>query len=120
MNVDFPFHFDSHGRTARTDDADHIRDMIEELLFTSPGERVNRPAFGGGLRRLVFEPNSPEFASALEFMLQSAIQQHLQDLILLQGLTVSSEDSTLSITVQYRLHESNEIQQATIERTNVS
>jgi phage baseplate assembly protein W len=49
MNIDFPFHFDSRGRTATTDEADHIRDMIEELLFTSPREQVNRPDFGSGL-----------------------------------------------------------------------
>ena len=43
MNIDFPFHFDNRGRTAPTGDDDHIRDLIEQLLFTSPGERVNRP-----------------------------------------------------------------------------
>ena len=64
MNIDFPFHFDGSGRTASTDDDDHIRDMIEQLLFTSPGERVNRPDFGSGLLQLVFAPNSPELASA--------------------------------------------------------
>ena len=48
MNIDFPFHFDSRGRTALTDESDHIRDMIEQLIFTNPGERVNRPDFGSG------------------------------------------------------------------------
>ena len=55
MNIDFPFHFDSRGRTAETDDADHIRDMIEQLLFTNAGERVNRgrgsPEDGRGRER---------------------------------------------------------------------
>jgi uncharacterized protein len=43
MNLDFPYHFDARGRTAAIDDAGHIRDMVEQLLFTNPGERVNRP-----------------------------------------------------------------------------
>ena len=71
MNIDFPFHFDGRGRTAATDDDDHIRDMIEQLLFTNPGERVNRPDFGSGLLQLIFAPNSPELAAALQFTLQA-------------------------------------------------
>ena len=60
MNIDFPFQFDRRGRTATTSDAGHVRDMIEQLLFTNPGERVNRPDFGSGLQQLVFAPNSTE------------------------------------------------------------
>src|SRR5262249_15072757 len=58
MDIDFPFHFDSRGRTATADESDHIRDMIEQLIFTNPGERVNRPDFGSGLLQLIFAPNS--------------------------------------------------------------
>ena len=76
MNIDFPFHFDGRGRTAATDDDDHIRDMIEQLLFTSPGERVNRPDFGSGLLQMVFAPNSPELAAALQFTTQAALQRY--------------------------------------------
>ena len=85
MNIDFPFHFDGRGRTAATDDDDHIRDMIEQLLFTSPGERVNRPDFGSGLLQLVFAPNSPELAAALQFTMQAALQRWLGDLIDVAG-----------------------------------
>ena len=101
MNINFPFGFDSRGRTASTDDADHIRDMVEQLLFTSPGERVNRPDFGSGLLQMVFAPNSTELASALQFTTQAAIQRELGDLISLQNLTVSAVDATLSVTVSY-------------------
>ena len=101
MNIDFPFSFDGRGRTASTDDDDHIRDMIEELLFTNPGERVNRPDFGSGLMQLVFAPNSPELAAALQLTTQSALQRYLGDLIGLQQLQVSAEDSTLNVVVQY-------------------
>src|SRR5271169_4684193 len=97
MNIDFPFHFDGRGRTAATDDFDHIRDMIEEFLFTNPGERVNRPDFGSGLLQLVFAPNSPELAATLQFTMQAALQRYLGDLIDLQSLNVSVQDSTLSV-----------------------
>jgi phage baseplate assembly protein W len=101
MNIDFPFHFDAHGRTATTDDDDHIRDMIEQLLFTSPGERVNRPDFGSGLLQMVFAPNSPELAATLQYTTQAALQRYLGDLIDLQSLEVTAQDSTLSVMVKY-------------------
>src|SRR5216117_2763622 len=116
MNIDFPFHFDSRGRTATTNDDDHIRDMLEQLLFTSPGERVNRPEFGSGLMQLVFAANSPELAAALKFSLQASIQRWLGDLIELQALEVVSEASTLSILVQYIVRRSSERRSAEFTR----
>jgi hypothetical protein len=101
MNIAYPFHFDQRGRTATASDDDHIRQMIEELLFTNPGERVNRPDFGSGILQLVFAPNSKELAAALQFTLQAALQRWLGDLIQLQALDVSSVDSTLKVTVNY-------------------
>ena len=101
MNIDFPLHFDSRGQTASTDDDDHIRDMIEQFLFTNQGERVNRPEFGSGLLQLVFAPNSPELAAALQYTTQAALQRYLGDLIDLQSLEVIAQDSTLSVTVKY-------------------
>src|SRR5580692_1039509 len=101
MNIDYPFHFDGRGRTAATDDNDHIRDMIEEFLFTNPGERVNRPDFGAGLLQLVFAPNSPELAAALQFTIQAGLQRWLGDLIVVQKVVVTSADSTLQVLVQY-------------------
>jgi phage baseplate assembly protein W len=101
MNIDFPYHFDGRGRTAATDDADHIRDMIEQLLFTSPSERVNRPDFGSGLLQMVFAPNSPELAAALQYTTQAALQRYLGDVIDLQSLEVTAQDSTLSVMVKY-------------------
>jgi phage baseplate assembly protein W len=117
MNIDYPFHFDERGRTASTDTNDHIRDMIEQLLFTNPGERVNRPDFGSGLMQLVFAPNSPELAAALQYTLQAALQQWLGDLIELQSLEVESEDSKLTVVVQYVVRRTNETQLARISRT---
>lgn len=119
MNIDFAFHFDGHGRTAFTDDDKHIRDMIEEFLFSSPGERVNRPDFGSGLMQMVFAPNSPELATALQFSLQAGLMRWLGDLIDLQTLEVTSEDSTLQITVRYIVRRTNQPRTATFERRAV-
>lgn len=112
MNIDFPFHLDDNGRTATTDDAEHIRDMIEQLLFTNPGERVNRPDFGSGLLQMVFAPNSPEVATALQLSLQAALQRWLGELIEMRALDVVSVDSSLSINIQYVIRLSNEARTA--------
>jgi hypothetical protein len=117
MNLDFPFHFDNRGRTAVTDDDDHIRDMIEEFLFTNPGERVNRPDFGSGLLQMVFAPNSPEIASALQFTIQAGLQRWLGDVIVAQKVEVTSEDSTLNVFVQYVVKSTNQPQTATFTQT---
>jgi phage baseplate assembly protein W len=108
MNIAYPFHFDQRGRTATASDDEHIRQMIEELLFTNAGERVNRPDFGSGILQLVFAPNSTEVAAALQFTLQAALQRWLGDLIQLQALDVSAVDSTLNITINYLLIPSNQ------------
>ncbi len=101
-HIDFPYQFDHRGRTAEpVDDDAHIRDMIEQVLFTSPGERVNRPEFGSGLMQLVFQPSGPELAAATEFLVQGSLQQWLGDLIEVEAVRVESEDSTLRVTVQY-------------------
>jgi phage baseplate assembly protein W len=119
MNIDFPFHFNSRGRTATTSDDDHIRDMIEQLLFTNPGERLNRPDFGSGLLQLVFAPNSPELAATLQFTMQVVLQQWLGDIIDVQELEVTSEEATLRVFLQYVVKRSGEQRTETFERRNV-
>lgn len=116
MNIDFPFHFDQRGRTAATDDDDHIRDMIEQLLFTNPGERVNRPDFGSGLLQLIFAPNSPELAAALQYTMLAALQRWLSDLIEVQALEVTSEDAALRVHVQYVVRQTGDQQLAQFVR----
>lgn len=116
MNIDFPFHIDSRGRSAECNDAAHVRDMLEQLLFTNAGERVNRPEFGSGLMQLVFAPNSPELAAALQFTMRAAIQQWLGDVLDLQLLDVRAEDAVLRITIRYALRRTGEVRTDTIER----
>ncbi|HET9282433.1 MAG TPA: GPW/gp25 family protein [Candidatus Angelobacter sp.] len=113
MNIAFPFQIDGHGRTAASATIDdHIHDMIEQLLFTNPGERVNRPDFGSGLMQTVFQPNSTALAAALQFTLQGALQQALGDLIQLQAVQVNNVDSTLTVTVQYVVRGEQQLQTA--------
>jgi uncharacterized protein len=117
INIDFPFSFDRWGRTASTSYENHIRDLIEQILFTTPGERVNRPDFGCGILSLIFSPNSPELATALQMTIAAAIERWLSDLIDLNTLEVKSEDSSLYITVEYRVQGTSEEQTATFRTT---
>ena len=117
MNIDYPFHFDGRGRTALTDDDDHIRDMIEQFLFTNPGERVNRPDFGSGLLQMIFAPNSPELAAALQHTIQAGLQRWLGDLIEVHQVEVTSQDSTLRVEVNYLVRRTGTPQTETFERS---
>jgi phage baseplate assembly protein W len=108
MQIDYPYHFDGSGRTASASEEKHLREMIEQLLFTSPGERVNRPTFGCGLMQLVFAPNSQELASVTQMLVQGALQQWLGDKILAEAVRVESLDSQLRVTVQYVVRKSQE------------
>jgi hypothetical protein len=117
MFVDYPFHFDSRGRTAATTEADHVRDMLEQLIFTNPGERVNRPDFGSGLLQLLFAPNSPELAATVQFTLQAAVQRWLGDVVELTGLDVTAVDSVLTLDLKYVIRRTGEEQTETLTRT---
>lgn len=115
--IDYPFDFDASGRTALTDRADHIRDMIEQFLFTNPGERVNRPEFGGGLLNTVFEPNSEALASTLRRTGEAGLQQYLGDLITVQVVVTSAEEGVLRAEVRYLVRRTGEERTERFERT---
>jgi phage baseplate assembly protein W len=117
MNIAFPFQFDDRGRPAGRSAADHIRDMIELLLFTNPGERVNRPDFGSGLLQLLFAANSPEVAAALQFALQAALDRWLGDLIEVRRLEVTSDDARLVVDISYAVRRTGEVVETSFERT---
>ena len=120
MNVDFPYHFDSRGRTAEADYDAHIRDLIEQVLFTAPGERVNRPDFGSGLLRLVFAPNSAEMAATTQYLVQGSLQQFLGDLIQVDAVNVENEDSTLRVSVRYLVRRTQAVETAEFTRGSSS
>jgi phage baseplate assembly protein W len=114
--VAHPFRFDGRGRTAMAGGDEHIRQLIEQVLFTAPGERVNRPTFGCGLQQLVFAPNSDVLAAATQLTVQGALQQWLGDLIQLEAVEVQSDDARLSVTVQYVVRRSQERRTETFTR----
>ncbi|WP_394437056.1 GPW/gp25 family protein [Streptomyces sp. SGAir0957] len=102
-DIAFPLRIDRRGRTAEAGYDDHVRDMIEQLLFTSPGERVMRPDFGCGLLDLVFAPNSPELAATLHLSVQAALQRWLGDVITVEALDVESEDNAVRVRLVYEV-----------------
>jgi hypothetical protein len=116
MQIAHPYQVDGRGRSAEASEDAHIRQMIEQVLFTAPGERVNRPDFGTGLLRLVFAPNSPELGAATEFMVQGALQQWLGEVIQVEAVSVESESSTLRVLVRYRVRRTQEEQVARFTR----
>lgn len=116
MQIDYSFHFDGRGRTAATTDDDHIRDLIEQVLFTQPGERVNRPTFGSGLLQLMFAPNSDALAAATQMSVQGSLQQWLGDVIRVDAVEVQNIDSQLIVTVRYLVRRTQRTQTAQFTR----
>ncbi len=116
MQIADPFRFDSAGRTAQATEDEHVRDLIEEVLFTVPGERVNRPTFGCGLLQLVFEPNSDALAGATQALVQGALAQWLGEVIELEMVDVRNQDARLDVTVVYRTRRSLERRVARFQR----
>ena len=98
---DFPFHIDGSGHAATTGEDDHIRDMIYQVLFTNPGERVNRPDFGCGLKTLLFMPNSDALATATQVLVKSALQKWLENEIQVERVEAKAIDEQLVVTVAY-------------------
>ena len=114
--LDYPYRFDGKGRTASTSDEDHVRDLIEQVLFTAPGERVNRPTFGSGLMQLVFAPASEELATATQFLVHGSLQQWLADVIQVEDVAIEIDDAKLTATVVYRLLRTQERRTERFER----
>ncbi len=119
MQVDYPYHFDGRGRTAAASDEDHIRDMIEQVLFTSPSERVNRPSFGSGVLKLLFAPNSDALAAATNLTVQGALQQWLGDLIQVESVDVRSVDESIRVNIQYTVRRTQQRQVVQFSRGGV-
>jgi len=101
----FPFRIGSDGRSAApASDADHVRDELLQLLLTSPGERLFLPEFGGGVRRLVFEPASDVLRGVVKARITNALSRWLSQRLTVELIDVSFDDPTarLEVTVKYR------------------
>src|SRR5947207_3359069 len=87
----YPFRFGAQG-VALTDDPDrHLRDKVEAVLFTAPGERVNNPQFGVGLNRSVFDTLDELTLSALEFRIQHGLTRDLGDEMIIDDLSLTAD-----------------------------
>jgi phage baseplate assembly protein W len=105
------------GRTAQPSSGpDHIRDLIRQVLLVSPGERVNRPTFGSGLLDLPFENNRVDLVSAISMAAQAELLRWLSDLIEVPNVNVESVDSTLTITVMFRIRLNGQTGKAVVQR----
>ena len=116
MQIAYPFHIDGRGRTAEATEEAHVRDLIEQVLFTVPGERVNRPEFGVGLPQLVFAPNSDELAAATEFMARGGLQRWLPETVQVEAVDVAADEAVLRVAVRYVLRRTGERRTATFTR----
>lgn len=117
MNVDHPYDIDGRGRTATTDDGEHLRDLIKQVILTAPGERVMRPDFGSGLLGLPFEPAGPELVATTQYLVQGALQQWLGDRIAVGEVEVTYDDGTLSVIVRYVVTSTGEAATAEVRRS---
>lgn len=116
MYINYPYQINGQGHTATTTRDEHIRQLIEQVLFTGPGERVNRPTFGTNLEQLVFAGISDELVTATEFMVRGALQQWLGELIQIEAIQIEHEESTLRVTVQYLIQRNQQRNVAQFER----
>lgn len=108
VHLDYPYGFDGTGRTGTTGADEHIRDLIEQVLFTAPGERVNRPTFGSGLLALIFEPNADALVAAVRANVEGALQRWLSDVIEVEAVHIRRIDAVLEISVQFVMRGSRE------------
>lgn len=120
LYTDFPYHFGTDGLTARTGRADYVRDLLEQLLFTRPGERLTRPELGAGIADLLFGPLSDEIAATTQMLVELAIQQHLSREIAEARVRVRMDGSALLIDVTYRIVATGEPGEANLRAEAVS
>jgi phage baseplate assembly protein W len=117
MQFKYPFQVDSRGRTAIASEEEHIHQLIEQVLFTSIGERVNQPSFGSNVDQLVFASNNEALSATTQMLVQGALQQWLGDLLMVRSVSVQSHDSTLTVAVQYVMRRTQQVKETIFTRT---
>jgi phage baseplate assembly protein W len=104
-SVRYPFAVDAGaGRLAQEPDyARHVAQMIKQVLFTAPGERINRPDFGCGLRRMIFAPNSAVTAQLMQISVMQAMDRWLSSVISVDSVKVEAIDEKLEVRLVYMI-----------------
>jgi phage baseplate assembly protein W len=105
-----------NGTVVTSQSPQHVREMIEQVLFTMPGERVMYPEFGVGLERLLFDSTASDIMAATQALISEALQQWLGDVIVVLGVAVVAVDSTVRISVAYELLATHETRRVVFER----
>jgi phage baseplate assembly protein W len=116
--LDYPYSVGSTGAPNTTAADDHLRDLILQVLFTNPGERVNLPEFGVGLQQLVFAPNSDALRSSAQFLISTGLQRWLGDRLKVNQVMVTSqpgEEETVSIEIVYTLNATQQRQSLQVQ-----
>jgi phage baseplate assembly protein W len=113
--LNFPFGLAPDGSIAGVDEDQHIRERLEQILFTAPGERVMVPDFGCGVKDLVFASNDAVLAAATEFKVARALQTYMGNQVLISGVEVVNDEEKLRITISYTKTKDLQQQQATFE-----
>jgi uncharacterized protein len=104
-SIKYPFAIDSgRGRLAEEDDyAQHVEQLMKQVLFTAPGERINLPDFGCGVKRLIFAPNSVITAALAQVTIFQALTKWLGSAITVNDVKVSAIDERMEISIAYTL-----------------
>ena len=115
----FPFAVDAgRGRIAEEDNyVQHIEQMMYQVLFTAPGERINRPDFGCGIKRLVFAPNSEVSAALAQVTIIQALTRWLATAITVNDVKARAVEERLEITIVYTLKARGERRYLNLEVT---
>lgn len=118
-SIKHPFAVDlSRGRLAEEENyAEHIEQMMFQILFTSPGERIDRPDFGCGVKRLVFAPNSEVSASLAQITIFQALTKWLGTAITINDVKALAIEERLEIKIAYTLKTKGERRYLNLEVT---
>ena len=100
--INYPFKIAGTGNISSADEDKHIKDLIEQVLFTDPGERVNLPEFGCGLKSFIFSPNDKILETTLQVSITASLQKWLDHLIIVKDVVVDVEEEKLYITIKYK------------------
>ena len=111
--LDYPYGVSGKGTPNTTTPDDHLRDLILQVLFTNPGERVNVPEFGVGVNRLVFAANSDPLRTTAQFLISTNLQRWLGDRISVSQVNVSSDpgfEHIVNVDISYTVKATQERQ----------
>ncbi len=103
FDVSFPLRIDNRGRMATAGYETHVREMLEQLLFTQPGERVNRPDFGTPISAAIFDRPTDELISSLEFQVSTSVQRFMGEVVSLENVSIDVVDDQIEIILTYTI-----------------